>query len=180
MTPHAEAISTYNFQSSERLLLDTNVWLLIYGFQKPNDQRVDIYSQAFKKILASKCPIYIDVLIVSEFINTCARSKWNLLPEHSKPKDFKRFRKSPTFKSVGKGIAVAVKKVLQHCTRVESGFESLAIDTSIDEYAAGNSDFNDQVIASLCSREGLKLVTDDSDFKGQDIPIITANRRLLT
>ncbi len=52
-------------------------------------------------------------------------------------------------------------------------------ETSVDEYAAGESDFNDQIIAVLCKRKGLKLVTDDGDFHGQGIPVVTANRRLL-
>lgn len=45
--------------------------------------------------------------------------------------------------------------------------------------AAGISDFNDQVLTTLCKRSGLKLVTDDGDFKGRGIPIITANQKLL-
>ncbi|MGH8547812.1 MAG: hypothetical protein ACRERU_04290 [Methylococcales bacterium] len=49
----------------------------------------------------------------------------------------------------------------------------------IDEYAAGDSDFNDQVIAELCKKRGLKLVTDDGDFGRYEISIVTANRRLL-
>jgi predicted nucleic acid-binding protein len=53
------------------------------------------------------------------------------------------------------------------------------VDALIDEYAAGNSDFNDQVLTTLCKRSGLKLVTDDGDFKGRGIPIITANQKLL-
>ncbi len=49
----------------------------------------------------------------------------------------------------------------------------------IAEYAVGDSDFNDQIIATLCKRKGLKLVTDDGDFGGHGIPVVTANRKLL-
>jgi predicted nucleic acid-binding protein len=49
----------------------------------------------------------------------------------------------------------------------------------VDEYAAGDSDFNDQVLTALCKKKGLKMVTDDVDFKGRGIPVITANKRLL-
>jgi hypothetical protein len=76
-------------------------------------------------------------------------------------------------------IAADVKRVLQHCTRVASGFETLAIDTLIDEFATGDLDFNDQILTSLCDRTGLKLVTDDGDFRGRGISVITANQRLL-
>jgi len=178
----AEEISTYDFKFSEALLLDANIWLFVYGPQKPTatDTKVAAYSEALAKILAAKSCIYIDVLIVSEFVNTYARLKWNLLPKSTKPKLFKQFRRSANFKPIARDIAADVKRVLQHCTRVENGFESLAINTLIDEYAAGDSDFNDQILTGLCKKKGLKMVTDDADFKGQDISIITANKRLLS
>jgi len=176
MMHKVEAIASYDFKPSDELLLDTNIWLLVYGPQKPGDNRVAVYSQALAKILAAQSRIYIDVLIASEFTNTYARLKWKLL---SPSITFKKFRKSSGFKPVARDIAADIKLVLQHCTRAESGFESLAISPLIDEYAAGDSDFNDQILTTLCKRKGLKLVTDDGDFKGQEIPVVTANKQLL-
>lgn len=177
MTCSVSNIRSYDFSFNDELLLDTNVWLSVYGPQKPGDAKAEIYSQAFSKILAAKSDIYIDVLIVSEFINTYARLKWRLVTPHVK--EFKLFRKSPDFKPVAQDIAADIRRVLQHCKRVESGFESLAIDAVIDQYAAGESDFNDQILADLCQRNGLALVTHDGDFKDCGCPVITANIRLL-
>ncbi|MCJ7482780.1 MAG: PIN domain-containing protein [Thermodesulfovibrionales bacterium] len=177
MTHKAEAVANYNFNPADKLLLDTNIWLLVYGPQKPVDKRVAVYSQALSNILAAQSHIYIDVLIVSEFINSYARSKWKLVAPHIK--EFKTFRKSADFKLVAQDIAADIRQVLKHCTRVDSGFESLAIDTLVDEYAAGDFDFNDQILANLCKKDGLKMVTDDGDFKSRGIPVITANKRLL-
>jgi len=179
MTPRNEQIATYNFQPSDKLLLDANIWLFVFGPQRPKDTRVDTYSQALKNIFDAKCRIYIDVLIVSEFINTYANIKRNLLPKLSRLNSSKQFRKSASFKPIAKEIADKVKRMLKDCTRIENGFNSLPIETLIAEYAKGNSDFNDQVLAELCKKQGLKLVTDDADFKGQGIPVITANKRLL-
>lgn len=180
MTHKAEAVASYNFNPTDKLLLDTNIWLLVYGPQKPGDNRVAVYSQALSKILVAQSRIYIDVLIVSEFINTYARLKWNLWKAQSASStDFKKFRKSGDFKPIAQDIAADVKRVLKHCTRVDSCFESFAIDALIDEFAAGDSDFNDQILATLCKKDGLKLVTDDGDFKDQGIPVITANKWLL-
>jgi predicted nuclease of predicted toxin-antitoxin system len=47
------------------------------------------------------------------------------------------------------------------------------------DYESGNADFNDQIIAELCRKKQLTLITDDGDFHGQDIAILTANKRLL-
>lgn len=171
------AVSSYDFNSSDELLLDTNIWLFIYGPQKPNGSKVEAYSQALARILTARCKIYIDVLIVSEFINAYARIKWDVL---GKPhNDFKKFRKSEDFKPIAQDIAADTKQILKHCLQIESGFGTLPISSLITEYALGDSDFNDQVIANLCQKKKLKLVTDDGDFRNRNVLIVTANRRLL-
>lgn len=169
-------IGHYNFKSADKLLLDTNVWLLLYGPQNPTDPRVKTYSSAFSKILEAKSNIYIDVLIVSEFINTYSRQKYNLLANLGET--FKNFRKSKEFKPVACEIADMVKRIIKHCSQVNNDFEKLSVKELIDEYAAGASDFNDQILTELCKKEKLTLVTDDSDFKGQEISILTANKKM--
>jgi len=177
MANKAISVADYNFTSEDELLLDTNIWLFVYGPQNPRNSKVAAYSQAFARILSANSRIYIDVLIVSEFINTYARLRWNLM---GKPRgDFKRFRMSQDFKPIAQDIAADVRRVLNHCLRVESDFEALDVNGLVAEFAAGDSDFNDQIIAALCQNKGLTLVTDDGDFRGQDIPVVTANRRLL-
>jgi predicted nucleic acid-binding protein len=177
MANNALAVASYNFKPEDELFVDTNVWLFIYGPQKPRDTRVAAYSQAFARILAAQSHIYIDVLIVSEFINAYARLKWKLVAPDINP--FKAFRKSTEFKPVVQDVAADTKRILGHCSRIENDFVTLDINGLIDEYGTGDSDFNDQVIAALCKRKGLTLVTDDEDFGGQGIPVVTANRKLL-
>jgi len=177
MTNKAISVENYHFTPQDELLLDTNIWLFVYGPQKPGNKKVATYSRALARILDAHSRIYIDVLIVSEFINAYARLKWNV---RGKPHgNFKQFRKSRDFKPIARDIAADIRRVLHHCSRVENGFETLDIDGLIAEYAEGDSDFNDQVIAALCRRKDLKLVTDDGDFRGQGIPVVTANQRLL-
>ncbi len=168
------------------MFFDANIWLLIYGPQKQeNTTKIKTYSSAFRRILESKSRIYTDVLIVSEFINTYARQKWNILKKlggisKTSMERFKDFRNSPEFKPIAQEIADNTNRMLKHCSRIESGFETLELDSLIHEYASGGNDFNDQVFGELCKSKGLKLVTDDGDFKGQGIPILTANYRLLS
>ncbi|MGH8558376.1 MAG: PIN domain-containing protein [Methylococcales bacterium] len=175
MTHRAEEISNYQFKSSDKLLVDTNIWLLVHAPQKPGDSRVAVYSNALYDILAAQSRIYIDVLIVSEFITQYARLKHQLIAPKIK---FKDFRKSQDFKPVAQDVAADIKRVLKHCTLLENNFDPLAINALIDKYSMGDSDFNDQVLATLCKNKGLKLVTDDGDFKGCGIPVVTANKRL--
>ena len=113
---------------------------------------------------------------MSEFINAYTRLKWRLSTDDP---DFKKFRNSPDFELIAQEVADNIKLMLNHCSQIESRFETLDVDGLMNEYAEGGADFNDQVIRELCNSRGLKLVTDDGDFDGQGISIITANRRLL-
>ncbi len=175
MTHDVSHVENYDFTSEDELFLDTNIWLFVYGPQNPS-KKMYTYSSALRRILEAQSRIYIDVLVVSEFINTYTRLKWRLSTDDT---DFKKFRNSPDFKTVAREVADSIKRVLNHCSRIESGFETLDVDGLINEYAKGGVDFNDQVIRDLCRGRGLKLITDDRDFDGQGISLLTANRRLL-
>ena len=170
-------VSRYTFGSTDHLFLDANIWLYLYGPQQPPaSSYVKTYSNAYKRILSAKSRIYVDALIVSEFINRYARLQQILV---APSRSFKQFRNSPSFKSVAQDIASDVNRMLNHSSRVESGFATLNMNDFLHDFAAGGSDFNDQVIAELCKRKGLTLVTHDSDFKAPGISVLTANRNLL-
>jgi predicted nucleic acid-binding protein len=174
-------LSTYQFRETDRLLFDTNVWLFLYSPQySPTDRRVRVYSAAAKNILDARSRIFIDALILSEFINTWARFAYNKLPAQAKPRDFKTYRNSSGFKTVAKAVADACRRILGHAARIESGFPVLDIDSVLSGYEAGNADFNDQILAELCKTTGLALVTDDGDLKDLTATILTENRNLLS
>ena len=176
MTAKTCEITKYVFTSRDNLLLDANIWLLLYGPNSPKDRRTPVYSMAYHNIMTAKSKIYIDVLIVSEFINAWARICNKILaPE----KTFKDFRRTSDFKSVAKDISLAVEKINKVTKKIDDGFGSLDLDKITKDYSKGNSDFNDQILAELCKNKGMILVTDDGDFKNSGIPLITANRRLI-
>ena len=173
------AVDEYDFTPHDRLFLDANIWLYLYGPENPQASRwVNVYSMAFGRMLEAKSQIFVDVLVVSEFVNVCIRDKRRLFRRSLG--NFKRFRKSRHFRPIVQGIAADVKRILKHCSPIESSFATLEIDDLLDEYARGNSDFNDQVITELCKTNGLTLITNDSDFRSQEIPILTANKSLLS
>lgn len=177
MKHKATEVRHYNFTPQDRLFLDANIWLYLEGPHKSKSYWRTIYSKVFNQILKANSQIYIDALVVSEYINRYARVKWGVAA--SQIRSFKDFRNSPDFKPVAKDIAADVKRVLKHCKRVESGFKALDMDDLLNDYATGNFDFNDQVITEICKNNGFTLITNDSDFKTQEIPILTANQSLL-
>ena len=177
MKHKAILVKQHNFASTDKLFLDANIWFYLFGLHKPTEPTVQTYSNVFNRILNAQSKIYIDVLVVSEFINVYARRKWRLISPHLYP--FKAFRNSSDFKSVAQDIAAEVKQIMKHCSRIESGFATLRIDDLLNDYAVGDFDFNDQVITQLCKINGFTLITNDGDFETQDIPVLTANSKLL-
>ena len=177
MKHKAVRVNGYNFTFQDRLFLDTNIWFYLYGPKGSKSHWVQLYSTVFNRILSPKSKIYIDVLVLSEFINTYSRTQWKFVTRHIE--SFKDFRNSSDFKPVAQEIADKVTSILKHCSRIESGFSTLAINDLITDYAAGNSDFNDQVITEICRSNKLTLITHDGDFRSQEIPILTANSQLL-
>jgi len=181
MPGSAEEIRNYAFKTTDELLFDANVWFFVYGPHRPGSPQAAAYSGALARILAANCRVYTDVLIISEFVNRYARLKHQLLlrDRASVPRDFKQFRATAAFKTIAADIAADTKKILSNCTRVESGFATLDVDTLMNSFGIGDSDFNDLVLVELCQSKGFMLVTDDCDFKGRNITVLTANRRLL-
>lgn len=198
MNRKAIPVKQHNFTSKDKLFLDANIWLYLYCPQGSRRFRVNTYSDVFDRILDASSRIYIDVLVLSEFINTFARQEYALAKDglelakqerelteqeyelvKSHLSSFKNFRSSPDFELIAQGIAAAVKQIMKHCSRVESCFTILEMDALIADYDIGNFDFNDQVITEICKNNGFTLITNDSDFITQDIPILTANSKLL-
>lgn len=175
MTCSASNVANYDFTADDELFLDTNIWLFIHGSQKPSDEKTSIYSTAFRRILEAKSRIYIDILIVSEYINVYVRQRARLVSNVQ----FKTFRNTPEFKPIAQDAAKNSKLMLDSCLHIENRFRELDINTMVNEYAGGRYDFNDLVIEGLCKNRGLKLITDDGDFKDRGISVLTANKNLL-
>lgn len=175
-------LRTYNFPPDDKLFFDANIWLFIYGPQrKPDDLQVRHYSSAFSKAIHNHCQIFIDDLVLSEFINRYTRIEFSRINQESSGyyKTFKQFRNSSEFPAVAKAITSELRRLFQHATQVDNGFASLDIQSLISEFEKGKSDINDMIIAKLCQTKGLVLVTDDGDFRDAGLTIATINPKLL-
>lgn len=180
MSKQVYRIEAYTFSSVDALLFDANIWLYIYGPQRQLYPRLHTtYNLAFRRIRSVKSRIFSDVIVLSEFINSYARIVYNDLPVATKPANFKTFRNSADFKPVAEDIAEYSQRIVEKTERTDSGYDSVDVRAILSEYADGNIDFNDRMLAELCRAKGLKLVTHDGDFQGENLTIITANPRLL-
>ena len=179
MTPSVADIGTYVFTGEERLLLDTNIWLSVYGPDPTKRRRSATYQDAFRRMRAAGSEIFLDALILSEFINAWARLAFHQRWPDASSRKFKRFRDSGDFQPVAQEIAVSATRICRVVRRCETGFSSCDVGSLLVRYAQGRSDFNDLLVSRLCDAHGLVFVTDDADLRGSGHAILTANRRLL-
>lgn len=181
MMSKATDIKNYSFSAQDDLFFDTNIWILLYGPQgNPSDPFTHAYSRALARAIQARSRIWVDVLIISEFINRFARIEYDIqYPNKSQRPNFKQFRNNQIFRPIAQAIVGAVQNILKFSARLESGFSTVDISTLLSEFETTPSDFNDQILLRLCAANRLQLVTHDFDFKGKGLHILTANPRIL-
>jgi len=181
---NANSLQKYPFNEKDRLLIDANVWLYAYGpdSYKKENRCACIYAQELNRIKLSKSQIFINEIILSEFINTFAREKWKDYNDENEYMEFKEYRDSSHFEPIAEDIYYGVDDILsiaKYGNYVATGFTVEKARRFIDIYKSGKTDFNDLILKDICKVNGLILVTNDKDFKDCDVPIITENFILL-
>lgn len=176
-------IRKYRFSDKDRLFLDANIWLLIYGpvprFEKDKFFK-NIYSNSFKNMLLNHSKIFVDELVLSEFINAFRQLEFKRIkPEFEWHFGFKSFRRNPEFIKVAKEISLQARKIMNASWRCDSNFNSLDISSILTEFEKGRSDFNDRIYIDLCKKNNFLFVTNDSDFKDSEIQKLTANSTMI-
>ncbi len=171
-----ERASTHRFEEHEELFIDTNVWIFDSG-ASDNTRKRDIYSKVLNSIRNARCKVYVDNLVVSEFVNLYSRLEARRLGVSGN--DFKPFRDSKAFFPIAEEVSEKAKKILEVAELIESGLGTQDMVSILDDYAKGGSDFNDQSFVETCKRKKFKFLTDDGDFANAGIPILTENPRLL-
>jgi predicted nucleic acid-binding protein len=179
MKNKAYDLSTYNFSKDETFLFDANVWL--YLFPAPSDKRpffAQHYSQALKKMLTSKVELALDAIILSEYLNRYCRIEYGA--QAPAGLSFKDFRNSPKFHAVGKAASAHANGIAKLCRLYDHPFGSINLPNLLSNFETGKHDFNDGLLAHVCSRNKWKLVTHDKDFITGGIEVLTTNPKLLS
>lgn len=175
----AYSLSTYTFKKNEALLLDTNVWLYLYPAPSGRaSTHAASYSAAIKAMLSAGSQLVMDAMVLSEYLNRYCRIEWNALHKTTY-RQFKAFRKSAAFQSVGQGAATFARSMLKHCTRHDHPFATTDVTRVLSEFEAGANDFNDGLLVETCRQHGWKLVTNDGDFTTGGIEVLTSHPALL-
>ncbi|MGL4651781.1 MAG: PIN domain-containing protein [Caldilineaceae bacterium] len=169
------------FSAEDRLLIDTNVWLLNFGISTFGDSRVAVYSAGLKRMLEAKSQIFLNTTVLSEFCTQYANQQWRA-EEGRRPKRFaskKEYRLSSAAPAAYAEIANLVSQIRKFTVWESLGCEATALDDIVAQFALGKADFNDLTVAALARTRGWAVVTDDADFGPLDLPLSTGNAALL-
>lgn len=176
-------LSEYNFNRTDRVVLDTNVLLLIhYGIGVgPQDPRLPAYSGVVSKVIQRQSETVVLDVTLSEFINAAERISGKDWAYRQGLRSFgteelKRFRASGSpYRTTIKDIEQGVDQILKSYKLDRAGYhpnDSLAI---LAEMSTKKVDFNDVLIARYCQVADACIITDDGDFQvyAQHVDIIS-------
>jgi len=169
-------ISDYDIKKDDGFLFDANIWIYIYYSIGGNKQiEVDKYSAFYEKILELGNPIYTNSLVISEIINRLERLEFDRIKVQDGLVNYKRdFRNNAKYSHIINQIRLLVKnKILSNSKTINDYFD----DFDYSKYVIVDSqiDFNDAIHCFGAVNKGLKIVTNDFDFKKikHNVEIIT-------
>lgn len=177
-----------DFDEKDCFFLDTNVWLYIYyGIYSEQDRYFKKwYTDAFEKMLLCNCKIFVDFLVLSEFVNRFARLEYDrkMPPIKREPNrnNYKIFRKSGDGQNTAREIVININKILNKSELCDLDYNCIKpkLSAQLKEYEKFDSDFNDLIYVELCKEKKFTFVTHDGDFNNHDIRVLTANNAMLS
>ena len=171
----------YGFSDTDRILIDANVWLYLFGPRAPNSKLAQSYSAVLKNLQKGKAEIYLDVLVLSEFVNRFARDQHKVvaIPGAAISGDFKIFRDSPDFIPIAKAIQASVLTIGRFAKPVDHLLSEFDLPALLTDFAKGARDLNDQLLCETCKKNGMALLSNDADLSRGEITVFTTNPNLL-
>ncbi|HRF55769.1 MAG TPA: type II toxin-antitoxin system VapC family toxin [Campylobacterales bacterium] len=161
----------HRFSSSDKIIIDANVLIYVYCplNGSSSEQFTSHYSSLIQKIVDAKASVYVNSLVVSEFINYWLRLDY----KKSGLVDFKKdYRSSERYKMTMKTILNQLGKFYKHCSakQLNDGFATVDLQDKYKSFA--ESDFNDIVIAENAKINKCKVLTEDRDFEQYGVEIV--------
>ena len=169
---------SHAFSNSDSILVDANIWLYLLGPASVSPRWSAIYSGVFNRIDSAGSSLFLDILVLSEFINRFARLEMQRIQPAQI--NFKHFRESADYPPVAQSIESQVNVILSLCQPIDHPFSEWNLAELLKDFSTGTVDWNDQLIAENCRKQGLTLLTNDGDFIHGGISVFTANTKLLT
>ena len=160
------------------IVFDTNVWIYVLFPSmcsgKPGSEK---YTDLFQDLKDSGIRIHLDIVIYQEFLNAVLsaafrdyRVRYGKNPSFC----FKDYRKTENFEKTLIKLSELLHTEMFPNIICVSPYDTDSFDRLLQSNRKMNT--NDAHITKFCRDNGCFLVTHDSDFSGEDIDIVTANR----
>lgn len=163
-------------KSGDCFFFDNNVWMFLFSpISNANQWQQRVYSGLLRQIQSARATIFINSLVVSEYVNRSLRLAHSLWAQRQAKSgvrflDFKRdFRPTEDFENAKKEISVEMLDILSITERKPDDFNALNLDEIL---GAKGMDFNDAYYANFCKLNRLILVTDDRDLQHTPLDIV--------
>lgn len=159
---------------NKSVFFDANI--IIYLFWPVYDKyhNATRYASCFNALLKQKNPCVISLTVLSEVINRIIRLEQASLNLQSQ--NFKDFRNSHEGMAVQNDIFSIISNTILN--RFSLADQMFSVDDIITYLQADTLDFNDKIIADICRKNDMILLTHDADFIAADIDILSANTKL--
>ncbi len=181
MTSKVIDASRYGFSKEDRVLVDANIWLYLFGPKPPDSAPARTYSAVLKVLKTAGAELFLDVLVLSEFVNRYVRDQHRVLavPGAAISGDFKTFRDSTDFIPVAEAVQRSVMLIGKFANPIDHMLTKVDLMALLGEFAKGAQDINDELLAEACKVHGLALLSNDADVAQSGITLFTTNPHLL-
>lgn len=164
-------------------MFDANIWLFLNGYSNEAREKTNVYSEAYKRLLNNENTIVVNDYVLGEYCNRSCKIEYENQRNSSEAPEqfpsFKRYRGTREFLPVMESVRDTCLNIIDDCEFLPVGAGHYKIADVLKRFCDGALDFSDLIAADYCLAEKIVLMTDDFDFAGTPIEIITANRRLL-
>ena len=157
----------------DRYFFDTNVWMFLFApLASSKFYKQKTYSSLLKEIMSRNATIWINSLVVAEYVNAVLKLEFKQWMKRNKltNADFKHdFRSTNEYLVALSEVKNQVSDILSIATRRPDDFHVVDGDKLISSMGT-SVDYGDSVIIDACNRANIKLVTDDRDIIEMDLP----------
>jgi len=175
-------IKSYTPRSDENYFFDCNIWLFNFcPIGNYSKKQQEAYSYFLGSIKTNRANIFINSLVLSEFVNRYLRldfDRWKKSPECTEiSPDFKKnYIPSERYKLIVTSVEKAIRDILKLTEKISDDFHR--ISESLDGVYSHfqHIDFNDSYYYEFCKKNNFILVSDDQDFakiKDNTVKILT-------
>lgn len=163
-------INNYELKAGKSILVDTNIWLLLYANLHESDRKKDIesYANFFEKAITRNSTFYITSGILSEFSNVLLRADFNYLKQNeaNKMNSFKKdYVGSEAYAKKVLEIGAYIKSILKidQVEKINCSFRDINLEQL--KHRFNLIDWNDAYLIELSKLTNALILTDDNDFK---------------